>query len=68
MLPREKTAPGYVKGEAAAGVYLGLAPRTIRNLMRRGAPPYHALSARLILFRLRVLDRALDAVRVGGRP
>ena len=55
---------GYVrKGDVAA--YLGVTLRTMSRLMRQKKVPFHKLNRKLVLFRLRDVDAAMDRVRVG---
>jgi excisionase family DNA binding protein len=53
---------GYMRKEDVAK-YLGVTPRTISRLMRRKKLPFHKLSRRLVLFRLRDVDAAMDRLK-----
>ena len=53
---------GYMRKEDVAK-YLGVTLRTISRLMRQKKIPYYKLSRKLVLFRLRDIDAAMDRVK-----
>jgi len=57
---------GYMRKEDVAK-YLGVNLRTISRLMRRNKLPFHKLTSKLVLFRMRDVDAAMDRVRYGGQ-
>jgi excisionase family DNA binding protein len=55
---------GYMR-KAAVAKYLGVTLQTVSNLMRQKKLPFHKLSRKLVLFRLRDIDAAMDKLRAG---
>lgn len=55
---------GYMRKDDVAK-YLGVNLRTISRLMRRNKLPFHKLTSKLVLFRMRDVDAAMDRVRYG---
>jgi excisionase family DNA binding protein len=53
---------GYMRKSDVAK-YLGVNLRTISRLMRKNQLPFHKLNPRLVLFRMRDVDAAMDRVR-----
>lgn len=50
---------GYMR-KAAVAEYLGVTVQTVSKLMRQKKLPFHKLSHKLVLFRLRDIDAAMD--------
>lgn len=53
---------GYMRKSDVAK-YLGVNLRTISRLMRKNQLPFHKLNPRLVLFRMRDIDAAMDRVK-----
>ena len=52
--------PGWLNGRTAAAQYLGVSRRSISRWMRSGILPHRKLSSKLVLFRVRDLDSAIE--------
>lgn len=57
---------GYMR-KAAVAEYLGVTLRTISRLMRQNKLPFHKVTRKLVLFRMRDVDAAMDRVRHGAQ-
>lgn len=61
----EKTQPRALKCKDA-GIYTGLAPRTLLDYAHAGKIPYIKAGARSVLFDVEDLNRFLDERKVGA--
>jgi DNA-binding transcriptional MerR regulator len=56
----------YVRGQAEAGKYCRVSPRTISQWQSQGLVPFIKPSRKIVLFRKRDLDAALDRFEVAS--
>ena len=64
LAPEEiRRNPPLLLSEREVSLYLGLSPRSVRNLRKRRLIPYIKLGGR-VLFRLAEIDRALAKLEV----
>jgi len=61
----EQLPQGYLRKRPAAK-YLGISPRTLNDWMRRRLVAYTKVSHRVVVFRLKDLDAAMERLRVAA--
>jgi hypothetical protein len=63
--PQYRDIPSdYIRGQAAAARYCRVSPRTISQWQARGIIPFIKPSRKIVIFRKRDLDAALDGFEV----
>ena len=57
--------PGWLSGRKQLSDYCGLSPRTLSRWIKEGKIPHKRVGHKIILFRIRDIDRALENLEVG---
>lgn len=64
MASKTPTLPRRWISQAEAAEYLGVTPRTVRNMIRRGDIPAHRAGPRAVRIDVNELDRAIKRNRI----